>query len=280
MAAGTSSRFVPLSYETPKSLLEVKGEILIERQIRQLKEAGVEDITVVVGYKAEKFRYLKDKFNVSLVFNEDFFRYNNTSSIIRVLHKLSDTYICSSDNYFPENVFLGEPSQSFYSALMAEGETSEYCLSLDEEDNIVDVKVGGRDCWYMIGHVFFSHEFSRAFKAIMREEYLNEETRQGYWEDVYIKHLSELPLMKVRKYSNKQIHEFDTLDELRIFDSSYISDSRSTVLKRIASEMNCEESCLSSFKNLQNLDNNLLFSFKKGGEDFIYDGRFDRISTL
>ena len=36
MAAGTSSRFAPLSYEMPKALIEVKGEILIERQIRQL----------------------------------------------------------------------------------------------------------------------------------------------------------------------------------------------------------------------------------------------------
>jgi len=48
MAAGTASRFVPLSQEHPKGLLEVKGEILIERQIRQLHEAGITDISVVV----------------------------------------------------------------------------------------------------------------------------------------------------------------------------------------------------------------------------------------
>ena len=39
MAAGTSSRFAPLSYEKPKALIEVKGEILIERQLRQLQES-------------------------------------------------------------------------------------------------------------------------------------------------------------------------------------------------------------------------------------------------
>ena len=33
MAAGLSSRFAPLSYEKPKALFEVRGEILIERQI-------------------------------------------------------------------------------------------------------------------------------------------------------------------------------------------------------------------------------------------------------
>lgn len=53
MAAGMSSRFVPLSLEKPKGLLEVRGEVLIERQIRQLQAAGIDDITVVVGYKKE-----------------------------------------------------------------------------------------------------------------------------------------------------------------------------------------------------------------------------------
>ena len=123
MAAGTASRFVPLSSERPKGLLEVKGEILIERQIRQLQEAGISDITIVVGYKAEMFEYLKGKFGVSIVLNEDYYRYNNISSIIRVLDKLGNTYICTSDNYFPKNVFKEEPNQSYYSALYDEGET-------------------------------------------------------------------------------------------------------------------------------------------------------------
>ena len=60
MAAGTASRFAPLSYEKPKALLRVKGEILIEGQICQLREAGISDIIVVVGYMAEKFYYLQE----------------------------------------------------------------------------------------------------------------------------------------------------------------------------------------------------------------------------
>lgn len=98
MAAGTSSRFVPLSAERPKGLLEVKGEVLVERQMRQLKEAGIADITLVVGYKADMFAYLGDKYGVEIVLNEDFARYNNTSSLIRVIDKLDNTFVCSSDN--------------------------------------------------------------------------------------------------------------------------------------------------------------------------------------
>ena len=77
MAAGTSSRFAPVSYEKPKGLLKVRGQILIERQIEQLLEAGVDDITVVVGYKAELFFYLEEKYGVKLVVNPEFARRNN-----------------------------------------------------------------------------------------------------------------------------------------------------------------------------------------------------------
>ena len=188
MAAGTASRFAPLSYERPKGLLRVKGEVLIERQIRQLKEAGISDVIIVVGYMAEKFAYLKDMFGVAIVQNEDYNRYNNTSSIIRVIDELRNTYICSSDNYFPQNVFLDEPICSYYSALYANGDTDEYCLTTDDEGIITDVKVGGKDSWYMIGHVFFSEDFSTKFREVLKKEYISEQTRHEYWGHIYSAH--------------------------------------------------------------------------------------------
>ena len=72
LAAGMSTRFIPVSYELPKGLISVKGEVMIERQIRQLKEAGVQEIIVVVGYMMEKFFYLRSKYNVKLVVNNEF----------------------------------------------------------------------------------------------------------------------------------------------------------------------------------------------------------------
>ena len=64
MAAGTASRFAPLSYERPKALLEVRGEVLIERQIRQLRDAGIDDVIIVTGYMKDRFGYLKDLYGV------------------------------------------------------------------------------------------------------------------------------------------------------------------------------------------------------------------------
>ena len=55
LAAGRSTRFAPFTYEKPKGLFIVRGEVLIERQINQLIEAGVKDIYLVLGYMKEKF---------------------------------------------------------------------------------------------------------------------------------------------------------------------------------------------------------------------------------
>lgn len=281
MAAGTASRFVPLSAEIPKGLLDIKGEILIERQIRQLLEAGVEDITVVVGYKADLFKYLGEKFGVTFVMNEDYNKFNNTSSIIRVLDKLGDTYICSSDNYFTQNVFLGdERTESYYSALYADGDSKEYCLETDDAGNITGVSIGGSDSWYMIGHVYFSKSFSAGFKEILAREYEKPQTRHGYWEDVYIKFLKDLPPMKIHKYSDNDIYEFDTIDELREFDSSYINDTRSCILKGISQQLRCQESALSHFKKISGVESGLQFSFEMDGVKFRYDGADQSLTEL
>lgn len=274
LAAGTSSRFVPLNYERPKGLLDVKGEILVERQIRQLKEAGIDDITIVVGYMAESFSYLRDKFGLSIVENNDYNQYNNTSSIIRVLDKLDDTYICCSDNYFSRNVFMGDPSESYYSALYAEGDTDEYCLKTDANHYIKSVSVGGKDSWYMVGHAYFSHSFSERFSRIMENEYQTPSTKHEYWEDVYIRHIDELP-MKMNKYGTGDIFEFDTLDELRLFDASYISDTRSSLLKAICRQNGWRERELTGFRKITATGKSPQFTFFYGGDQYLYDARLE-----
>lgn len=52
LAAGLGTRLAPLTDDCPKSLVEVNGESILMKQIQNLKENGIEDITVVSGYKA------------------------------------------------------------------------------------------------------------------------------------------------------------------------------------------------------------------------------------
>lgn len=269
IAAGTSSRFVPLSYEKPKGLVEVKGEVLIERQIRQLHEAGVDDVTIVVGYMAEQFAYLCEKYGVQFVKNEDYTRYNNTSSIIRVVDCLHNTYICCSDQYYELNPFLQDVPQSAYAALYAKGKTNEYCLDLDEEDDIQGVQIGGANAWYMAGFAYFSEDFSKKFGEILKQEYDREEIRNMYWEDVYIKHLQELPKMQIARFADENLKEFDSLDELRMFDKTYIDDTRSVIVKAICQHLQCRESEVSGFMKTKETEGPS-FTFRYGGAKYLY----------
>ena len=263
MAAGTSSRFAPLSYEKPKALIEVRGEVLIERQIRQLREAGIEEVVVVTGYKAEQFEYLKDKYGVVLINNPYYLTRNNNSSIYAAREYIKNSYICSSDNYFITNPFESDVDESYYAAVYMEGQTGEWCI-LEEDAWIKDVKVGGQDSWVMLGHVFWSESFSRSFLHILEDEYEWPETADKLWETIYIEHINELP-MKIRKYPADFIFEFDTLDELREFDDSYISNTRSEILTKIAGELGVEEKEIISVKAFKDKDNAAAgFSFETG----------------
>ena len=221
LAAGFASRFVPLSLETPKGLLKVHGEVLIERQIRQLKEAGISEIIVVTGYKQEKFQYLADTFDIKLVHNSEFDIRNNHSSIWAVRNYLSNSYICSSDNYFAENVFSKTFERPYYSALYSDGPTNEYCLTTDDNDLINGVSIGGSNSWYMLGHVLWDNNFSQKFLTILEAEYNLPVTTDRLWEQIYMEHLAELKLY-IKKYNHSTIYEFDSLDELCLFDSSYV----------------------------------------------------------
>ncbi len=273
MAAGTSSRFAPLSYEKPKALITVKGEVLIERQIRQLKEAGIDDIYIVVGYKAEMFSYLEEKFGVHLLNNPDFLKRNNNASIYAAKDVLKNTYICSADNYFSENPFEREVSDCYYAAVYADGPTKEWCMQYDEDGTICDVQVGGENSWYMLGHTFWDQTFSRTFVDILEKEYDLPETADLLWESIYIKHIDELK-MKIRKYSDEVVFEFDTLDELRLFDASYVEDTRSEIMKAVAKELECKESELREVLAYKDDTNEAAgFTFVCGGVRYKYSYR-------
>ena len=275
MAAGTSSRFAPLSYETHKGLIEVRGEVLVERQIKQLKERGINDIIVVTGYKAEQFDYLKEKFGVRLIHNQEYLTRNNNSSINAVRDYIGNSYICSVDNYFSSNPFETEVEDSYYAAIYSHGTTNEWCMTSDEDGYIDSVTIGGENVWFMLGHTFWSVEFAHKFLEILDGIYDMPETRGLLWESIFMEHLDELK-MKIKKYPKDVIYEFDTLDELREFDNSYIDDSKSYIIKEISKQMGVKESDITQLVSLKSDTTEAVgfeFVVKGNGYAYIYDSK-------
>lgn len=280
MAAGTSSRFAPLSYELPKALIEIKGEVLLERQIKQIKAVGIDEIVIVTGYMSEKFEYLKEKYGVILVHNDEYLTRNNNSSIYVARKYIKNSYICSADNYFNENPFEAEVNGSYYSALYAEGDTKEWCLDCDDNGIITNVQIGGKDAWYMLGHAFWDERFSERFISILESVYELEETKNLFWENIYMMHLDCLK-MEIRKYSSDIIFEFDTLDELREFDTSYVEDTRSIILKDITKQLKVSEGQLKNIRPYKDGNNAASgFVFECNGMQYQYSYKVGKVECI
>lgn len=269
MAAGTSSRFAPLSYEKPKGLITVRGEVLVERQIKQLKESGIDEIILVVGYKNEMYEYLVDKYNVKLIYNPEYNNRNNNSSIYLAKDYIKNTYICSVDNYFLVNPFKLNEDSSYYSAMYSKSYTDEWCIEYDDNNLITGVKIGGEESWYMLGHAFWTEDYSKKFLSLLEAQYDLEITKDKFWEDIYIENIDALD-MKINKYGENDIFEFDSLEELREFDHTYLNNSGSKILEDVSKKLNCKEEDIVNIKPIKRDNESIGFYFTVLGENYKY----------
>lgn len=221
MAAGYSARCMPLSNVMPKGLFRVKDEILIEREIEQLVEAGITEIIVVTGFMSEKFAYLKDKYGVILIYNEDYDKYNNMASLYAAKEYMRNSYILCSDNYYEQNVFCKYQFEPYYSCVYSEDYCDEFCVTkTDGEGYIEQIHRGGAKAWYTIGDAYFDAGFSEKFCQFMVDEWDNLQVRNMLMDDFHIRHIADLKLKKIER-SGRSILEFDTLEEIKAYDPAF-----------------------------------------------------------
>ena len=143
-------------------------------------------------------------------------------------------------------------------------------MTEDENGYINSVTIGGNRAWYMLGHTFWSREFSSSFLSILEKEYNNKETAGKLWEKIYMEHLDILK-MRIRKYEPGVIYEFDTMDELRKFDPTYVTDTRSSLIKTVARKMGTTEDRIIHITTLKNDTAAAVgFEFDCGKEHFKY----------
>ena len=281
LAAGMSTRFVPLNFEKPKGLLEINGEPLIERQIKQLHEKGIQEIVIVVGHMKEQFEYLADKYGVILVPTYDYTEKNNHASVYAARNHLKNTIITSSDLYFSENIFQTYAYDAYYCSIYISGKTAERGIETDSDDRIIKTMYGDRcyDTWVTLGYAFFSERFSNNFLEIMKREFMLPETANKFWADIQDAHLEEL-FMYTKRCDANIIHEFDSLEELREFDNKYVYDSGSRILKQICKMLAVKENNIIGITSLKQLKPSF-FKFRCKGDIYICDvepGNEEKIS--
>ena len=270
LAAGASTRFIPLSLEQPKGLYEVRNEKLIERHICQLKQAGINDITLVLGYKKEMFYYLKDKYQVKFIINDSFNIKNNIESLRLAQSIISNTYICVSDDYFMENPFNQFEYRCFFSGSSTSEKTDEMYAITDSNNRITRLEKGLDGGRILLGHCFFDKQFSQKFFEIVNSVTNNGKYDKAFWEWLVKDYLNSFDNIYFKEFSPNTIFEFDYFDDLRKFDTNYLGYSHSDIMRNIKLIFRCDEEDIINFRNVSKGLTNKSFVFEINGIEYIY----------
>jgi len=211
LAAGMGTRLRPLTNDRPKCLVAVNGVPMVERQIQFLKEKGIDDITLISGYKAESLEYLKDRYGVDIVFNDRYDTCNNINSLYIVKERFRDTYVLEGDVYMDKNVLLSEVSQSTYFARKKKYE-NEWGLEVDENNRLMKINIGAGDGFLMSGISYWKKEDCQKIISHMEEVYATKDYTNLYWDNMV---LDIYPDLDIHVREIEGIYEIDTPEELK-----------------------------------------------------------------
>lgn len=229
LAAGFGMRMVPINTEMPKGLLEVNGEPLIERIIKQLHEVGIQEIYVVVGFMKEKYEYLMDEYGVELVVNPDYASKNNLHSLKLVKEHLENAYIVPCDIWCDRNPFHRHELYSWY--MVSDLVENESNVRVNRKMELVTVpeNVGGNA---MIGISYLVKEDADTVSARIEELCENPRYDGSFWEEALYK--KDRMIVAARVVHSADVVEINTYEQLREIDSD------SNQLKTDAIHLICE----------------------------------------
>ena len=220
LACGMGIRLAPLTYDTPKCFIKIKGERMIERQIEQLKSAGIDNITIMVGYLKEKFDYLIDKYGVKLIYNPEYKDKNTLSTFYHASEVLrnKNMYVCVSDVYMTENIYHRYECEPYYIGAYIEDLRNEWRYITNSKNEIKAVEVGGKNDYHLVGPCFLTKDFLSKFLPMIDDYYHRTSTDNYYWEDVLVNNFKALPTMYLYKLDEGIIFEFDNLSDIKKYD--------------------------------------------------------------
>ena len=215
LAAGFGMRMVPINTEIPKGLMEVKGEVLIERMIHHLHEVGITDIQVVVGFMKERYEYLIDEFQVKLVVNSEYQVKNNLHSLSKVKSSLDKTYIIPCDIWSEENPFSDFEPYSWYMVTNEQSIESTVRVNRKRELVMIDETEEGNQ---MIGLCYVMGEEAKLVQEKLQEFAKKPSYDHEFWEcTLQDKNKWIIPSKVV---DSEQIIEINTYEQLREIDGN------------------------------------------------------------
>ncbi|MEE6646632.1 phosphotransferase [Limosilactobacillus pontis] len=217
LAAGYGMRMVPINMEEPKGLLEVNGEPLIERLIKQLHAVGIDDIHIVVGFMKEHYEYLIDQYHVKLIVNTHYEDYKNLYSLYLARLFLADSYVAPCDIWFKNNPFSRIEDQSWY--LFSNHQTNDSAWRVTNRGTVKRISKGSRGD-QMVGIAYLNESSGRLLAKLLQVAVGNELMLSQFWEQVL--NDNGRFLLKGRLIADDDFNEINSYEQLRDIDFNSI----------------------------------------------------------
>lgn len=222
IAAGFGTRLVPVTLNTPKPLVRVNGKRIIDTLIDACLEAGISEIYIVRGYLAEQFDQLLYKYPmIKFLENPAYNEANNISSAMTARYLMQNAYIFEAD------LLISNPSiitkyhyQSDVLGIWKE-RTDDWCLTVDKDGNVTEEKVGGLNCYQMVGVYYMNASDGAKLSEHIKEAFLAPGGKERYWETVPNQVYKGQYKIQVRPCKDEDIVEIDTFRELKAIDKTY-----------------------------------------------------------
>lgn len=231
LAAGFGMRMVPINTETPKGLLEIHGEPLIERLIKQLHEVGVSDIYVIVGFMKEQYEYLIDLYGVRLIVNTEYATKNNLHSIKLAAKYLGNSYIIPCDIWCAENPFNQYELYSWY--MVSDHLSGDSSVRVNRKMELVTV-TGSGEGNTMLGITYLVKEDAAYVNERIHQLTSDQRYDGAFWEEsLYAKNKMIIPAKLVPADTAVEINTYEQLRELDSNSNQLKSDAIETAAKAL-----------------------------------------------
>ena len=221
IAAGFGSRLVPITLNTPKPLVRVKGVRMIDTLLDAVVAAGIEEIIIVRGYLGEQFDQLLYKYpNIKFIENPLYNEANNISSALLARDLLQNAYVLEADLYLSNpNLITKYQYTSNYLGVYTDY-TDDWCFETKNKV-ITKVKVGGNDCHHMFGISYWNAEAGAKLYDDIKKVYEMPGGKERYWDQVSLEYCLPNYTVEVRECTFDDIVEIDSFADLKKIDPAY-----------------------------------------------------------
>lgn len=222
IAAGFGSRLVPITLNTPKPLVRVNGVRIIDTLIDACIKAEIEEIYIVRGYLGEQFDQLLYKYPmIKFIDNPYYNEANNISSAMLARDLIKNSYVFEADLLLSNpNIITKYHYQSDVLGIYKE-RTDDWCLTVDKDKNVTEEKIGGFDCYQMVGIYYINESDGIRLAEHIKEAYDSPGGKEMYWETVPNQMFKGQYKIEVRPCKDEDIVEIDTFRELKEIDKTY-----------------------------------------------------------